>query len=254
MFRMVELVELTAGYDGKEIVKNVSATFKNFEISVLVGPNGSGKSTLTESIIGLNRKHSGKILIDGADSDTLSLRERALKVAYMAQLRPVSNISVERLVLHGRFPHLSYPRKYGKRDYAAVDSALTAVHGEELRGKNVQYLSGGERQRAYIAMALAQETPNIFMDEPTNFLDVCYQAELKKLARKLADGGKAVCVVMHDLCAALEIADKLLVLDGGELRSCASAEETFSSGVLEEVFHVRIGKVETENGTRYYYD
>ena len=247
MFRMVELIELTAGYDGKEIVKNVSATFKNFEISVLVGPNGSGKSTLTESIIGLNRKHSGKILIDGADSDTLSLRERALKVAYMAQFHPVSNISVERLVLHGRFPHLSYPRKYGKQDYAAVDSALAAVHGEELREKNVQYLSGGERQRAYIAMALSQETPNIF-------LDVCYQAELKKLARKLADGGKAVCVVMHDLCAALEIADKLLVLDGGELRSCASAEETFSSGVLEEVFHVRIGKVETENGTRYYYD
>ena len=118
------------------------------------------------------------------------------------------------MVLHGRFPYLSFPRRYRKSDYAAVRRAMEKADALELADRPMQELSGGQRQKVYLAMALAQETPAVFMDEPTTFLDVRHQMDVMRTARGLADGGKAVVLVSHDLCQALRTADRVAVHGG----------------------------------------
>ena len=135
-----------------------------------------------------------------------------------------------------------------------ADEALRWVGAEELADRPVRQLSGGQRQKVYLAMALAQDTRAILMDEPTTFLDVGGQMEVMALARRLAGEGKTVVMVLHDLCLALRWCHQVAVLDQGALRFCGVPEAACSSGVLEEVFGVRLGRLQTENGWLYYYD
>ena len=156
------------------------------------------------------------------------------------------------MVLHGRFPYLGYPRKYRPEDYVAAEQALRAVDALDLAGLDVQTLSGGQRQRVYLAMALAQDTETIFMDEPTTYLDVRHQLEVMAVSRRLADMGRAVVLVLHDLSLALREADRLAVLSEGTLRQLGTPEEVFGSGELDRAFGVAVLRVRTENGWLYY--
>ena len=131
--------------------------------------------------------------------------------------------------------------------------ALEWVGESELADCPVQQLSGGQRQKVYLAMALAQDTRAIFMDEPTTFLDVGAQLEVMSLVRRLASEGKAVGMVLHDLPLALRWSHRLAVLHRGTLRFCGTSEEVFASGVLEEIFGVKLGRLQTEDGWLYYY-
>lgn len=171
----------------------------------------------------------------------------------MAQSRNIPEISAERMVLHGRFPYLSYPRRYGKEDYEIVRKAMEQVDAAELSGRAMSELSGGQRQRIYLAMALAQSTETILMDEPTTFLDVEHQLELMELAKKLSAQGKAVVMVLHDICLALRTADAVVVMENGQIVESGTPEELYELGILEEVFHVRLGRTDGAEGTRYYY-
>ena len=135
-----------------------------------------------------------------------------------------------------------------------ADEALRWVGAEELADRPVRQLSGGQRQKVYLAMALAQDTRAVLMDEPTTFLDVSAQMEVMALARRLAGEGKTVVMVLHDLCLALRWSHQTAVLDRGKLRFCGTPEDAFSSGVLEEVFGVKLGRLQAENGWLYYYD
>ena len=157
------------------------------------------------------------------------------------------------MVLHGRFPYLSYPRKYRKEDYEAAAEALRQTDAEELANRFVPELSGGQRQRIYLAMTLAQGTDAVFLDEPLNFLDVKHQTELLKLARRLADEGKTVVLVIHDIRLALQEADTIAVLQDGKLIASGTPEEVYASGTIQKVFEVDIDFVMTESGRRYFY-
>lgn len=250
---MLELKNVCAGYDRREVLHGVSAIMEAGKITVLAGPNGCGKSTLLKTAAGMLEKTAGEIIVDQKTVEQYRTGELAKKIAYLPQSRNVPDISVRRMVLHGRFPYLSYPRHYGKKDLEITEQALQWVGMQEYADKNMNELSGGMQQKVYIAMALAQDTPVIMMDEPTTFLDIVHQAKLMEITRKLADEGKAVVLVLHDLSAALRIADQIVVMRHGEIAGKGSSEEVFESGILDEVFGIRICRVQTENGWQYYY-
>jgi iron complex transport system ATP-binding protein len=251
---MIELNDLAAGYPGRAVLSGVSLTFSPGEVTAILGPNGSGKTTLLRTVLGLQRPQGGEILLDGHPLDALTPKERAQRMAYLAQSRPVPNITVGRMVLHGRFPHLGYPRNYRPEDYAAVEQAMERAGVSDLAHRPLSELSGGQRQRVYLAMALAQEAPYVFFDEPTTYLDVGRQLETMDTALTLAGEGKAVVMVLHDLPLALRTAHKLVILDDGGVKAAGSAEEIFQSGVLNTVFGVNLRRLATENGWRYYYE
>lgn len=250
---MIEIKNLTVAYKDECAVDNVSAVFKNGELTVLAAPNGGGKSTLLRTVAGLQEKTSGEILVDGEPKETLTRNTLAQKIAYMAQSRNVPNIQAKRMVLHGRFPYLSYPRRYRKEDYAAAESAMTSTDTIELADKFVQDLSGGQRQRIYLAMALAQETGNVLLDEPLNFLDVKHQLELMKLAKEMTSSGKAVVMVIHDIRLAMQEADKIILLDNGKLAAAGTPDQIYETGEIDRVFGIELAYAETGKGRRYYY-
>lgn len=251
---MIEIKNLSCSYNGKQVLSDISLTIPDGRLTVLLGLNGSGKSTLLKTVLGLNEKTGGKVFIDGEDTDDLSSRQMAQKIAYLSQSRSTPNIQAARMVLHGRFPWLSYPRRYSESDYEIVNNALRYVGAESLKHEKLTELSGGQVQKVYIAMALAQDTPTLFMDEPTTFLDVPHQLRLMSLAKSLADDGKAVVLILHDLCLALRCADEIIVLDKGAIAAEAPPDEIFRSGIIEKVFNVKINRTLTDKGYQYYYE
>lgn len=251
---MIELVNVCAGYDGEEILHRINLKIEPGKVNVLVGPNGCGKSTLLKALVRLNPHSAGEIRVcDRAisDYDSTSL---ARQIAYLPQKRNVPDISVLKMVLHGRFPYLKYPRRYRAEDMQKAQEALAWVGMEHLADENVNRLSGGNQQKVYIAMALAQDTPVILMDEPTTYLDISHQLRVMDLAKKLADEGKAVVLVLHDLSLALQTADYVGVMADGEMVRFGTSEEIFESGVLDEVFDVKVRRMQTEGGWKYYYE
>jgi len=251
---VIELKDLSAGYDGNCILSHVEVCFHPGELTVIVGPNGSGKSTLIRTALGLNGKLGGEVLIDGQPLETVGSRKLAQKAAYMAQSRPTPNIKARRMVLHGRFPYLSYPRKYRQEDFCIADKAMQLADCTELAHREMSELSGGQRQKVYLAMALAQEPETLFMDEPCTYLDASHQIQLMELARELAGAGRAVVMVLHDLCQAMRWADRIVVVDEGRIISQGSPEQIYSEGILNSVFKVRLARVLTDGGWQYYYD
>lgn len=251
---MIELVNVCAGYDGEEVLHQINLKIHPGKITVLIGPNGCGKSTLLKALVRLNPHSSGEIRVDGlgiGDYDSAGL---ARKVAYLPQKRNVPDISVLKMVLHGRFPYLKYPRRYRAADMNAARKALQWVGLEHFAEENLNRLSGGNQQKVYIAMALAQDTPVILMDEPTTYLDISYQIRVMELARRLAADGKAVVLVLHDLSLALQNADFVGVMSKGEMVRYGTVEEIFESEVLDEVFDVKVRRMEMNGEWRYYYE
>ncbi len=250
---MIELKNLSAGYGRQVVLSGVSMELTPGKVLALLGPNGCGKSTLLKTILGLQPKLSGEILVDGTPSDQITPRRLAQKVTYLAQSRNTPNITARRMVLHGRFPYLSYPRRYRREDYEMVEKALRWADAAAFADRSMEELSGGQRQKVYLAMALAQDTETILMDEPTTFLDVAHQLEVMATARRLAQEGRAVLMVLHDLCLALRWADEIAVAAEGGLPFRGSPEEAFESGILDRAFGVRLARVMTEGGWQYYY-
>lgn len=248
---MIELKNVCAGYEGKTVLHHANVTFEAGKITVLVGPNGCGKSTLLKTIVRINPHSSGEIFVNGISVEKMNSKELARNVAYLAQNKKAPDISVLKMVLHGRFAHLGYPRRYRPQDMEIAKKALKWAGMEAEADKLVSKLSGGMQQKVYIAMALAQDADTILMDEPTTYLDVAHQLRLMEMARQLAKEGKAVVMVLHDLTQALEIADKVIVLKDGVISAQGTADEVFESGSLKEAFYVEIERVHTKSGWHY---
>ncbi len=250
---MIEMKDLRAGYPGRTVLERVSLDFRPGEVLAILGPNGCGKSTLLRTANGLLPKTGGEVLMDGVPLTRFTAREIARMVAYLPQSRAVPSITAERMVLHGRFPYLSYPRRYGREDRELVKKALDRVGARDLARRSLPELSGGQRQKVYLALALAQDTPVILMDEPTTYLDVSCQMEVMDLARRLAEEGRAVVMVLHDLTLALRYAHRAALLHEGRVRRVGTPEELCAGTDLEEVMGVSLGRIETEDGRRYFY-
>ena len=249
---MIEFSHLRAGYDAETVLEDVSLRLEPGAVTVILGPNGCGKSTLLKTLVGLSRIQGGELLLDGVSIAALSPAEIARKVAYLPQSRRIPDISAGRLVLHGRFPHLSFPRRYRPQDYAIARAAMEAVGIPELADESMQRLSGGTRQKVYLAMALAQDTPTIVLDEPTTYLDISHQLTVMELCRELARQGKAVGMVLHDLDLAMQYGDRLVLMDHGRIAGQGAPEALFETGAIQRVFDVQMHRVCTEQGPRYF--
>lgn len=248
---MVEIRDLTAGYGGPPVLKDLSLTLPEGKLTAIIGPNGCGKSTLLRAIMGLIPKVTGSVKLDGAPLLTLPPAELARRVAYLPQERPVPNMTVGQLVLHGRFPYLQYPRRYRETDRKAARAALARMGLSELAQVPLAQLSGGIRQKCRIAMALCQDTPVLLLDEPLSFLDISHQLELMALCRELARQGKTMVLVLHQLSLALQWADEIILMETGQIRQTGIPRELARGEALAQVFGVNVRQWDTPLGTQF---
>lgn len=232
---------LRSGYaKGPDIVRGVSLTARPGEVTTLLGPNGCGKSTLLRSVSRLLAPRAGSVTVGGEDVFALSPRAAALRIALQPQ-SPIApeGLSVGELISRGRFPHRERWRGESDHDRAAVHAAAEAAELLDLLDRDVAALSGGQRQRAWFAMALAQETPVLLLDEPTTFLDPAHALEMLELVRRVAREGRTVVMVLHDLALAGRYSDRIVMLCEGEVRGDGTAREVLTSAVLENVYGLR---------------
>ena len=248
---MIELKSFSAGYEHTEILHEITLNQDLGTLTCIVGPNGCGKSTLLKSLIGLTQPMAGELLLDGLPLPIKKPVEVAKRISYLSQGRSTPDMTVSQLVLHGRFPHLAYPRRYTQKDREIADRAIDKMQLAPYARLPLSKLSGGIRQRAYLAMALSQCTDYILLDEPTTYLDVSHQLELIELLRRLTRQSKGVIAVLHDLPLALRFADRIAVMEGGRLVACGTPEEIYRSDILLRVFGVSLAR-DPETGEYYY--
>ncbi|MGD9571881.1 MAG: ABC transporter ATP-binding protein [Thermoleophilia bacterium] len=211
---------LTLGYGDRDVIEALDVTIPDGRITMIVGANACGKSTLLRGLARLLRPRGGAVILDGTSVQDM----RSIEVAKVLGLLPQTpvapdGITVGDLVGRGRYPHQGWFRQWGADDEAAVADALASTGTSDLVGRRVGELSGGQRQRVWVAMALAQDTDLLLLDEPTTFLDINHQVELLDLLTDLnRDGGTTIVVVMHDLNLACRYADHIIAMrDGGIL-------------------------------------
>jgi len=249
---MIELENVCAGYNGKTVIKNISLKFPMGKLISVIGPNGAGKTTLLKAVAGLLPVSDGKIIIDGTNRAAMNRRETARKIAYLAQGRSTPDMTAGQLALHGRFPHLGYPRTYSESDRHIASDALAHMGISDHAATPLSELSGGMRQNAFIAMALAQDTDYILLDEPTTYLDISNQLGVIKTLRSLANDGKGIVSVIHDLPLAFTFSDIIAVVVDGSILLQDTPEKVFESNVIKSVFGAELSFC--TNGKFYYYN
>ncbi len=247
---MIELYNLSSGYNGRSVLSGISMTISRGEIVSVAGRNGAGKSTLIKTVAGILPAVDGDVKVDGKAVPEYKRRDLAKKVAYLSQGKNTPDMTVEQMVLHGRFPYLEYPRRYSASDKKIADEAMKEMGIFELREREISSLSGGMKQNTYIAMALAQSSDYILLDEPTTYLDISNQLSFMKTLRGLAQSGKGIAVVMHDLPLAFSFSDKIAIIDGGKLVCIGTPENICASGAVEKIFNVPL----IHSNGKYYYD
>ena len=232
--------ELSIGYGEALIVKNLSIEIPDKKITTIIGPNGCGKSTLLKAITRIISHQSGNILLDGNDISKVNTKLLAKQMAILPQTpESASGLTVGELVSYGRFPYQKGFGRLTKKDYEVIDWALEVTGTIDFKFRPVDALSGGQRQRVWIAMALAQETEIIFLDEPTTYLDMAHQLEVLELLQKLNyEQERTIVMVLHDLNQAARFADYIIALKDGEIVKAGNCEEVISHKVLKKVFNI----------------
>ncbi len=232
--------QVQIGYARRTVIDGVDLQIEAGTVTCLIGPNGSGKSTLLKGCARLLDLNGGAVFIDGHDMSKLSSLEVARKLAVLPQTATApSDLTVRELVEQGRYPHVGALRMLRKQDGEAVARALAATGMSDFADRDIEALSGGERQRAWIALALAQETPTLFLDEPTTYLDICYQLEVMHLVRDLnTDGGITVVMVLHDLNQAAAYSDRVICLNKGKIVADGKPIDVLTPALLRDVFRI----------------
>lgn len=223
-------------------VKNVSATINKGEITTIIGPNGSGKSTLMSLLTNNNEPKSGHIILDGKKINDYKPKELAktLGVVHQYNIAP-QDMTVEKLVHYGRLPYKSMFSADSPDSGKIIDWALKVTGLYERRHMLIDTLSGGQQQRAWIAMALAQKTPYLLLDEPTSNLDIYFQYDILKLVKKLRDDeGLTIVMVLHDINQAIQFSNKIIAMKDGEIIAQGHPKEIVTVELMREVYQVDV--------------
>ncbi len=229
---------VTAGYDNKTILQDISVTIPSNQISIIIGANGCGKSTLLKTMARLIKPTSGQVILDGKPIQQIPPKQLARVLGLLPQSPIVpEGISVADLVGRGRFPHHTFLKGWTKKDYEAVAEAMEIMNITEFANRPIDELSGGQRQRVWIAMALAQQTDILFLDEPTTYLDITYQVEILDMLTDLNKKyGTTIVMVLHDINLSARYADHIFALHKGKLVAEGAPAEVITSALIKDIF------------------
>jgi iron complex transport system ATP-binding protein len=229
---------LTLGYDRRTVAEDLTVAVPDGSFTVIIGPNACGKSTLLRALARLLRPARGTVLLDGADIHRRPARQVARTLGLLPQSAVAPDgLTVAELVSRGRYPHQGLLRQWSREDERVVDHAMADTGVAELADRPVDELSGGQRQRVWIAMALAQQTEILLLDEPTTFLDVSHQIDVLDLLTDLnRTRGTTIVMVLHDLNLAARYADRLVAMRDGRIVASGEPHEVLTEELLLRVF------------------
>jgi len=242
MKEILKVDSIVAGYKSGFKLKEIAFTLKEGSFTGIIGPNASGKTTLFKSIVGDIDLQSGSILLDDINIKTLSLKEKAQKLAIVTQNFDIPNLTVEEFVLLGRYPYNNRFQFFeSPKDYAIVNKYMKLTDVYQYKDRNLNELSGGVQQMVAITRALTQEPQILLLDEPTSHLDITHQVQILDLLRKLNSELKlSVLMIVHDLNLAGEYCDNLLMISEGKLHKSGSPIEVLNYKDIEEVYHTLV--------------
>lgn len=214
----LQTTDLSIGYDKKIVVNDITVEIPKGQITSLIGPNGSGKSTFLKALARILEPAKGEVFIDGENVQRLDTKTVAQKIASLSQsTNQISGLTVEEIVAYGRFPYQKGFSGLKEQDHQLIAWALQATNLMDLKDRTLTTLSGGQQQRVWIAMALAQDTDILILDEPITFLDPAHQLEILELLQEINRQGKTILMTIHDLNHASRFSDYLLGMKKGEL-------------------------------------
>lgn len=227
----------TLGYKARPISRDLTVSIPDGAFTAIVGPNACGKSTLLRALARLLPPSAGRVLLDGEDIARIPPRESALRLGLLPQ-NPTApdGIAAADLVARGRHPHQGFLRRWSAADERAVEEAMAATGVADLAERPLAELSGGQRQRVWIAMALAQETPILLLDEPTTYLDLAHQVEILELLADLNRQGRTIAAVLHELNLAFRYATHLIAMRDGAVIAEGPPQEIVTEALMERVF------------------
>jgi iron complex transport system ATP-binding protein len=229
---------LTLAYDRRTVAEDLTVEIPDNSFTVIIGPNACGKSTLLRALSRGVRPRAGTVLLDGQDIHSYPARTVARRLGLLPQssIAP-DGITVGDLVARGRYPHQSLLRQWSAEDERVVAGSLAATGVADLVDAYVDELSGGQRQRVWIAMALAQETPLLLLDEPTTFLDIAHQIDVLDLCARLhSERGRTLVAVLHDLNHAARYATHLIAMRDGRVVAEGAPGQVVTADLVEQVF------------------
>lgn len=238
---MIKAKNLEFSYEkDKNLIQDLNVEIEKGKITTILGPNGSGKSTLLSIFTGLNKPTSGDVIINGKSIKKLKYKNIAKEIATVHQQNTVpGDITVKELVSYGRIPHKKYFQGNTESDEDIVEWALKKTGLTNLRDKTVMSMSGGERQRAFIAMALAQKSKILFLDEPTTYLDIYHQIEILELVEELnREEELTVVMVLHDINQALKYSHNIIIMKNGNIVSEGKSQEVITIDMLNKVYNI----------------
>jgi len=238
----MEVRNLSFSYGEYDFFQDLNISLDEGKITTILGPNGSGKSTLLNLFVRQFSPSKGEIFIDGSSIAQMKQKEIAkrLSVVHQHNIAP-GDLTVEDLVSYGRVPHQSFWKNKNEEDQEYIDWAMKSTNIHHLKNKYVNELSGGERQRTWIAMALAQKTNLLFLDEPTTYLDISYQMEVLNLVKELNRKYKiTIVMVLHDINQAMQYSDKLLIMKSGKIRYSGDTENGITKEILNEIYGIDV--------------
>ncbi|BBH24038.1 iron-dicitrate ABC transporter ATP-binding protein [Paenibacillus baekrokdamisoli] len=232
--------QLNIGYEERLIVENLNIAIPQGKITALVGANGSGKSTILKTLARIMSPSAGSVLLDGKSIHKQSTKEVAKQLAILPQ-NPTApdGLTVAELVSYGRFPYQKGFGSLTREDRSIIQWAIDSTGMADFTDRPIDQLSGGQRQRAWIAMALAQQTDILFLDEPTTFLDMAHQLEVLELLQKLNESSnRTIIMVVHDLNHASRYAHHMIAIKQGKVAGEGTPQEVMTKDVLREVFGI----------------
>jgi iron complex transport system ATP-binding protein len=245
-------IQLQVGYDGPPVISGLDVSIPKGRITSVIGPNGCGKSTLLKALARLLPLQTGEVLMNGCRLSELSGRQIAHEMAILPQspLAP-PNLTVRELVAYGRYPHQGGFGKLRKKDKEKVDLALENISLVDLADRRVDALSGGQRQRVWIAMALAQDTDMILLDEPTTYLDLVHQLEVLQLLQRLnTESGRTIALVIHEINMAARFSHHIIAMKEGRIIAEGPPDQVVTEDVLRHVFNIdAVIALEPHNGS-----
>lgn len=231
---------IQVAYDQTVVIDDLSLQIPHQKITTIIGANGCGKSTLLKALTRIQAINKGQILLDGQAIAQLPTKEVAKKLALLPQvLEATEGISVYELISYGRFPHQKYLGNLTKHDRDKIHWAMEVTKVVEFAKLDVDSLSGGQRQRVWIAMALAQDTDTIFLDEPTTYLDMNHQLEVLELLQRLnRQTQKTIVMVLHDLNLSARFSDYLIAMKNGSIKYQGDVKEIMTAPILRDIFQI----------------